>query len=313
MNEDLRSRKWQVTINNPADRNQGHDFLKEVLSQFKGCIYWCMSDEVGEQGTYHTHVYFVCANAVKFSVVHGRFPGAHLEIANGTSAENRDYIYKLGKWVNSKKAETNLEGTHDEFGDLPIERQGARNDLADLYDSIKDGLSDYEIIECNPQYMGRLEQIEKVRQVLNYNRFKSVFRELEVTYVYGFSGTGKTRSVMEKYGYENVFRVTDYEHPFDGYKSQDVIVFEEFRSSLKIQDMLNYLDGYPLELPCRYLNKIACYTKVFLISNLDFNEQYPEIQRSYPTTWQAFCRRIGLVLPFQDSHSLDLQLSLSLE
>ncbi len=32
-------------------------------------------------------------------------------------------------------------------------------------------------------------------------------------------------------------------------KGQDVIVFEEFRSSLKIQDMLNYLDGYPCELP----------------------------------------------------------------
>jgi len=311
MNEDLRSRKWQVTLNNPVEHNQSHDFLKEVLAQFKGCVYWVLSDEIGEQGTYHTHIYFVCANAVKFSVVHNRFPGAHLEIANGTSAENRDYIFKLGKWSKSKKAETNLEDTHEEFGEVPLERQGARNDIADLYDSIKDGLSDYEIIEANPSYMGKLEQIEKVRQILNYNRFKSVFRSLEVTYLYGTPGSGKTRSVMEKYGYENVFRVTDYVHPFDSYRSQDVVIFEEFRSSLKIQDMLNYLDGYPVELPCRYNNKIACFTKVFIISNLDFNQQYAEIQHQFPTTWKAFCRRIGLIIPFKDEHSLDVQLSFS--
>ena len=79
---------------------------------------------------------------------------------------------------------------------------------------------------------------------------------------------------MEKYGYQNVYRVTDYDHPFDSYKGQDVIVFEEFRSSLKIQDMLNYLDGYPCELPCRYNNKLACFTKVYIITNISFNQQY---------------------------------------
>lgn len=30
----------------------------------------------------------------------------------------------------------------------------------------------------------------------------------------------------------------------------------------------NILDGYPLELPCRYANKQACYTEVYLVSNL---------------------------------------------
>ena len=29
---------------------------------------------------------------------------------------------------------------------MPIERQGARNDLADLYAMIKEGLSNYEIL-----------------------------------------------------------------------------------------------------------------------------------------------------------------------
>ena len=56
------------------------------------------------------------------------------------------------------------------------------------------------------------------------------------------------------------------------------MLFEEFRSSLPIQDMLKYLEGYPLMLPCRYNNKAACYTKVFLISNIPLASQYPNVQ-----------------------------------
>jgi len=97
---------------------------------------------------------------------------------------------------------------------------------------------------------------------------------------------------MEKYGYTNVYRVTDYAHPFDGYRGEDVIVFDEFRGQLKIYEMLNFLDGYPLELPCRYANKQACYTKVYLISNIPFDQQYPDVKTKEPETWLALKRRI---------------------
>ena len=97
---------------------------------------------------------------------------------------------------------------------------------------------------------------------------------------------------MEQYGYSNVYRVTDYAHPFDGYKGQDVLIFEEFRSSLPIKDMLVYLDGYPVALPCRYANKEACFTKVYILTNIPLEKQYCNIQREEPETWDAFCRRI---------------------
>ena len=176
-----------------------------------------------------------------------------------------------------------------------MERQGQRNDISDLYAMIKEGLTNYEIIESNPQYMLNLDKIERARQTVLEERFKNEWRDLTVTYIYGTTGAGKTRSVMDKYGYSNVFRVTDYEHPFDGYKGQDVIVFEEFRSSLRIDDMLKYLDGYPVEIPCRYANKIACFTKVYIISNIALTEQYPNVQKEQTETWNALLRRIGKV------------------
>ena len=88
-----------------------------------------------------------------------------------------------------------------------------------------------------------------------------------------------------------MFRVTNYQHPFDGYACEDVILFEEFRSSLPIADMLKYLDGYPLKLPCRFNDKEACYTKVFVVTNIPMEKQYPNIQLEEPETWAAFLRR----------------------
>jgi len=288
----LQSRKWQLTINNPANHGKTHDVIKEILSEIKTLQYWCLCDEIGSNGTYHTHIYISLVNGIRFTTLKNKFEGAHFEVANGTSQQNRDYIKKEGKWEKDKKKETNLAETFEEYGEMPIERPGTRNDLHDLYDMIKSGQSNYEIMESNPDYMLQLEKIEKVRQTLKEEKFKNTFRELETVYIHGNTSTGKTRSVMDRFGYENVYRVTDYDHPFDSYKGQDVVLFEEFRSSLKIQDMLNYLDGYPLEVPCRYANKIACYTKVFIISNIDLGSQYKTVQFEHPETFKAFLRRI---------------------
>lgn len=39
-----------------------------------------------------------------------------------------------------------------------------------------------------------------------------------------------------------------------------------------MKHMLNYLDGYPLMLPSRYADKAACYTEVYLVSNIPLEE-----------------------------------------
>jgi len=290
MPRDSQARKWQITINVPLEKGYDHAKIKELLSELKSLIYFCMADEAGQ--THHTHIYIVCVSAVRFSTLKNKFPEAHLEIAKGTSEQNRDYISKSGKWEKDKKHGTQIPGTFEEYGEMPIERPGARNDLADLYDKIRSGASNYEIMDESPEYLFHIDKIERARQVVKAEEFKEKFRELNVSYLWGKTGVGKTRLVMEKYGYSNVYRVTDYIHPFDAYKGEDVILFDEFRSQIKIHDMLNYLDGYPIELPCRYSNKQACYTKVYIISNISFDQQYRNLKIEQPQTWLALKRRI---------------------
>lgn len=140
-------------------------------------------------------------------------------------------------------------------------------------------------------------------------QYKSEFRKLAVTYVWGATGAGKTRSIMERHGYENVYRVTDYDHPFDTYAGQEVLMLDEYRGQFMIHQVLNFLDGYPLELPCRYANRIACYTVVYLVSNVDIYEQYPNIQREQPATWSAFLRRVhGVTKFFSDGRQMEYTL-----
>lgn len=303
MAKDTRSRKWILTINNPAEKEFTHEKIKLILNGLPNMIYWCMCDEIGEKETYHIHIYFTLENAIRFSTLSKIFAGAHFDMAKGTSQQNRDYIRKEGKWEKDKKKETNLPRTFEEFGEMPVEQQGKRNDIDNLYDMIKDGMSNYEIMEANPTYMLQIDKIERTRQIIREEKYKNEFRKLEVKYIYGETDVGKSRGVMEMYGYPNVYRVTDYDHPFDSYKGQDVIMFEEYRSGLRIHDMLNYLDGYPLELPCRYANKVACYTKVYITTNISLDRQYEDLQKVYPETWKAFLRRIDRVIYMTDKLS----------
>lgn len=288
-------RKYQLTINNPMEHGHTHDVLRSTISTFSACIYWCMCDEIGEQGTPHTHLFLYFRNAVEFSTIQQRFYGAHIEGARGSCAENRAYIRKDGKWQHDAKHETNLPDTFEESGELPDERTPKQRTSDHVLDMIKSGASDTEILNEHASMMTKLPHISATRQTLLAEQYKDEFRHLDVTYLWGPTGTGKTRGIMEAYGYTNVYRVTNYQHPFDGYCGQPVILFDEFRSSLPLSDMLIYLDGYPTFLPSRYADKVACYSTVYVVSNIPFEKQYPNIQADEPASWEAFKRRFGLI------------------
>ena len=116
--KDSQSRKWMLTINNPAVCEMPHERIIETLQLFNP-DYFCMADEIATTGTYHTHVYLYSKSPMRFSTVKKRFPTAHIDRALGTAQENRDYIRKEGRWEVTAKIETRVEGTFFEFGTMP--------------------------------------------------------------------------------------------------------------------------------------------------------------------------------------------------
>ena len=294
-----RSRKWQLTINNPLDYGMEHDSINRIINGLSP-NYYCLCDETGENGTYHTHIYIHFTNARKFETIKINFESAHIEKANGSAIENRNYIRKEGKYETSDKKETNHIETFEEYGEVPEEKQGRRSDLEDIYLMINEGKSKLEILDMYPSFMRYLKNYDQVLNLKIDEVYSSKWRDLNVNYIYGPPGTGKTRSIMDKYGYNEVYRITNYKNPFDMYNYQKIIIFEEFRNSLPIKDMLNYLDGYPLILPCRFNDKRACYEEVYIISNIELKDQYTYIQDNEYQSYLALLRRIHHVYYFDN-------------
>ena len=296
------SRKWQLTINNPQDHGMTHDEIIDRAQKFNP-DYVCLADEIGESGTYHTHVYLYSSSPMRFGTIKKRFPTAHIEKAIGTSQENRDYIRKEGKWADTDKAETRVEGTFKEFGVLPNEASEKSPKMAQLMQDVKDGYSTTEIIENDPSFAFKINDIDALREKLLFERFRKENRPVKVNYLYGDSGTGKTRSIYEKHPPEDVYRITDYSGQsgarFDDYHGEPVIVFEEFHSQVPISAMLNFLDIYPLRLPARYRDRVACFDTVYITSNIPLEQQYMDVQRRELETWNAFLRRIHTVTEFR--------------
>ena len=298
MGNNTQSRKWTMVINNPLEAGLDHNAIIEILHKFSPA-YFCIADEIAATGTYHTHVFLYAPSPMRFSTIKNRFPTAHIEKAYGSAVDNRDYITKSGKWAGMDKSETSIPDTFVEWGTLPSEKEEQAPEMFRLMQELREGKSTMEIIEGRPNLAFRIREIEMLRQVILSEKYSVENRPLEVSYLFGASGAGKTWGIFHQNDPREVCRITDYGGRngvrFDAYRCQDILVFEEFHSQIPITAMLNYLDIYPLTLPARYNDRVACYTKVYITSNIPLEEQYQDIQRHQLETWRAFLRRIHVV------------------
>ena len=307
MANNSQSRKWTLTVNNPQSVGLTHEVIEDKLRLFSP-RYYCMADEIATTGTPHTHIFLLADSPIRFSTLKNRFPLAHIEKALGSAQENRAYIRKEGKWADSDKAETSVEGTFLEWGEMPTPKAEKAPVMAEVIEAIKDGKTTAEIVEDNPALAFRVHDIDSLRQTLLADRYMRENRDVEVTYIYGATGAGKTRGIFAKHSPMDVCRVTNYGSKrginFDGYASQDVLVFEEFASQIPIEDMLSFLDIYPVYLPARYSDRVACFSRVYITSNLPLEQQYVMEQMERPETWKAFLRRISKVVEYRADGSI---------
>ena len=301
----LRSRKWMLTFQTKhLEDGWTHDAIKAALEPRK-LQYWAMCDEIGgETEKAHTHLIIYRKSPVRASTLRETFPSVHMEPLKGTMAEARNYLLKSGKYADTDKAETSVEGTFEEQGELPEEKgQGARSDLELMMDMVKEGYSDLEIVEAIPSFVLKISSVQKYRQLILEEKAHE-YRAMTVIYIYGLTGSGKTRSVYEAHKDDptSIYTINSYNGNglFDGYDSSKVKVLclDEFRSSLPFNLLLALTDGQYQVINCRYSNRIATHTTVYIISNIPLHEQYKEFQKNEPESWRALLRRITMIRHF---------------
>lgn len=290
-----RSRRWMLTVpafvegqEEPSGAKRWTvEELTEALRPFEGAVF--QLEAGSETGYQHFQTYLENDQPVRFEALKKRFPSAHLEAARKPRQACVAYC---------SKPETRILGPFW-VGELRLEDfQGKRNDLEELREAVLLGESVDDLLEHGHasvlRVYGGLRELEAVRLKKTAGRTE---RTVTVEYHWGATGTGKTRGVFEKYGYEAVYRIIDYRHgALDQYAGEPVLFLDEFDSQVRFTELLGWLDRYPLQVSGRYRNKWAAWTTVILASNKPLSDQYAgqitDAQRA------ALERRIKTVVPY---------------
>ncbi|MCL2255652.1 MAG: hypothetical protein FWC11_02210 [Firmicutes bacterium] len=284
---DTFSRSWILTQS--AEKATQED-LEKALSKYTWVGQLEKGEKGGEQGYLHYQIYIENVRTIRFSTLKNKLPNAHIEERRGTRQQAYDYVTKertrVGEVIGN--GEIRLE-----------EEQGKRNDLDGITMLLEEGANLDEIRNAFPKQFVRYGNgIERFKNSLieqEQRSFLKKYRDMKITYIWGDSRVGKSRYVNLKYDYE-VYSIGNYDKGmWDLYNGEKVVLFEEFHSDIKINDMLRWLDGNPVQLSARYRNKIACFNRVYITSNEPLSKQYPNIQTEKPKTYEAFLNRINYI------------------
>jgi len=147
-----------------------------------------------------------------------------------------------------------------------------------------------------------LPRIKQLRQELLDERYSKEVRDVHVIFMYGPTRQGKSTSLRRIYNlgagldYCKVGKAT-HTGKFDKYNGHDIIVFDEFKGKIELTEMNEYLEGEPLHLPARNYDRVACYTKVFIMSNYSLAELYvKEREKGEKPSYDAFVARINEII-----------------
>jgi hypothetical protein len=281
LNDKRTMRSVFCVLNNPSEHGftgTPEEVSKSVLAVWStskpdgtrgGAVVYCISPT----GLHHLHMVFECTRETKFkfATVKRLFPTAHIEMTMGNKTQAEDYINKTGKYA--EKGETVLFKAQD----WEIQGcQGRRKDLDEIADMIADGMTPQEILNEDIKYYTRENIIKKAYFNKRYNE-TPVVRDIDVHWLFGTTGTGKSYKwveLVQTFGEQNVYKVTDYEHPWDSYNGEPVLFLDEFRGGIHYNQLLMALDKYKCELPARYTNCKALWTSVYITSPLLPQEIY---------------------------------------
>lgn len=212
----------------------------------------------------------------------GQSKNPHIELPIQSLWHNWNYCIKEGAVI-------------QEWGDMPSEpkQKNQHEDWAFAMEQIERGRTAMDILREKPhmaRYISALERIQSNNAVEQIEEW----RNMTVNYICGPAGCGKTSVVIKKHGFKNVYRITNKKNPWDEYRGEPVVVFEEFRSSFMFDQMLAWIEGHGVMLPCRYANKPMMAHTIYIITNQQLFEQY-EGKQSNLDDWGAFLRRIDHV------------------
>lgn len=232
-----RVRRFVFTLNNYTEEE--HQFLCNWIAD--NCTWGVIGKETGDScQTPHLQGACTLRSQVSFSTLKTLtgFQRAHLEMMKGQPSDSLSYC-------------TKQDDNAFIYGELP--NPGKRNDLAWATERIRAGASLKELArdaEGAPVLVKFCKGLTVYRSLVGKPRLQAP----KVFWLYGSTGTGKTRCAVEfslaLTGSMDGFWISSGGlRWFDGYDRQRVAIFDDFRpKDVKFNYLLRLTDRYPLSV-----------------------------------------------------------------
>lgn len=194
-----------------------------------------------------------------------------------THFDKSDYPVEAIEYCRKGETRLSADGMW-EFGDLEYP-QGKRSDLLECKEIIsKAGWRHAELYESHfstsVRYMQGLEKAS-----FYMSKAKQVERDVEVHWLWGKAGTGKSRDARAGLTINDYFRLPTPQGGrvwFDGYEGEEILIIEEFNThTMTIENFLELCDRYPLQQQVKGAFIWANWKKVVITSQFHFSSIYP--------------------------------------
>lgn len=263
------SKRWAFTCNNPGDWRP--------IYNAKTMAYLVWEHEVGDQGTPHIQGYVRFTSKSRLATAQNKLnrPGLHMDIAEGNEKQNRDYCMK-------EAGKPGWEGAEEGKYEPGAGAKGHRSDLDKAVDLVKERGYRAVATEFPKTYvlfhkgLAELEQAIKVPPPAE--------RPTHNVIIWGNTGVGKSHLLKHTFAKEDMYWVVGCpgRGPFDKYKSQKILVLDEFEyGDWNIRDLNGITDKWDYQVRCRYADKEAYWEQVYILANDDPNTWWTSEMNSF--------------------------------
>ena len=299
------SKSWFCVFNNPSQHGyigEPHEIIERLKNEWiadkpsrTGAWVYCISAE----GLHHVHMVLEDVIAMRFTAIKKSYAlGMHFEPTKGSKEQAEKYILKKGKF--EEKGEQILYS--DRHGEIKG-CQGNRRDLDIIEELIKDGKTPNEIMSMTIQYR-RYEKLIKDCYYQKRSKETPFLRNVNVIWHVGQSGSGKSfcaQQLIEDYGEDNVYFVSDYDNGFmDKYNGERILFLDEYRGQFKYSTLLVMLQGYKTQVHARYSNAVALWDEVHITSvippDLIYERLLSHEGNRHLDTYEQLKRRINTII-----------------
>lgn len=217
-----KGKKWAFTLNNFSVKER--EFLEQL-----SCNFIKFGEEVGESGTNHLQGFVIFKTDYRRSGLKKLNQRISWRLCKGSDEQNLNYV---------SKDMTNIF-------ERDYRSQGKRTDLLALAKAVADGGVKKVVEEMPDMYIKFHAGIDKLAWRLQKPREDPPI----VTWIYGETGKGKTRSVFELHDISNIWISGKNLQWWDGYENQEVVLIDDFRRDFcTFHELLRILDRYPYKV-----------------------------------------------------------------